>query len=192
MVQRRRVIGISIAIIAIVTGATLAYFFLPQQRVQHSVIFMGAAGSSTGGFLGGSTLFIGGAMGTFDDQSAKLSGDFLVFNNTIDPANVKVRATWKSTALVSYTRFDDPTAGPNFSNGMLVVTVDLRLANATVIKGETLTVVVALPGTVLPSGFQLPNNLKVPGSYVYLTGGPINFDIPTNDLTMFADPSFSS
>jgi hypothetical protein len=189
MVQRRFVIGISIAIIAVVTGATFAYFLLPQQRPQRSVIFTSTATCST---CAGNTLFIGGAMGTFDDQSAKLSGDLVVFNQTIDPANVKTRATWKSTSLVNFTPFNDQTAGPNFQNGMLVLTVDLKLANATVIRGETLTVIVAIPGTVLPSGFQLPNNLKVGGVYVYLTGSQMNFDTPTQASGMFADPSFPS
>jgi hypothetical protein len=189
MVQRRFIIGISIAVIAIVAGASLAYFFLPQQRPQRSVIFTSTATCSA---CAGNTLFIGGAMGTFDDQSARLSGNLVIFNQTIDPANVKTRATWKSSSLVSFTPFNDPTAGPNFQNGMLVLTVDLKLANATVIKNETLTVIVAIPGTVLPSGFQLPNNLKVPGVYVYLTGSRMNFDIPTQAAGMFGDPSYNS
>ncbi len=187
MVQRRFVIGISIAIIAIVAGAALAYFFLPQQRPQRSTIFTNVAASNTGGFQGGNFLAIGGAMGTFDDQSARLNGMFIV-SNTATLDNVKAQGTWQSTSLISFTPFN--LIGPNHWSGMLIVKTDLTLANSTVIRGETLTVICAMPGAVLPSGMKLPYNLQMGQDYVLLTGGPLNFDQSTGSgFVMFTAPS---
>lgn len=189
MVQRRLVIGISVALIAIVGGATLAFFFFPAQRPQRSTIFTSVGSSSTGGFMGGNISFIGGAMGTFDDQSVRLNGVFLVFNGTIDTIqwnHLRAKGTWQSTSLVSFTPFSQ--VGPNFWTGMLIVKVDLTLANGTLIRGETLTVICTLPGLALPSGVTLPNGFKNGSDYVTLTGGPVNFDEQIETNTMFSAP----
>lgn len=126
-------------------------------------------------------------MGTFDDQSARLNGMFIVFNRTLN--DVKTKGTWQSTSLIGFTPFN--LMGPNHWSGVLIVKVDLTLANATVIRGETLTVICAMPGAVMPSGVTLPYNLTMGQDYVLLTGGPMNFDKqPTGyAFVMFTAPS---